>query len=390
MPETVKQDFSVELRALASLSGTGIVQRTAAETYSTTLSPTLTTIELGATDTTLARASAGNVSIEGNIVYRAGGTDVPLTDGGTGASSAADARTNLGLVIGTNVQAYDVELAALAGLTSAADGLPYFTGSGTAALATFTAAGRAIVDDADATAQRATLGLGTMATQAASGVAITGGSITNATYVGTSSITFTIGSTEIGRWTADGLLIGQTSSGGNAADFKEADTGQVVLRLEHSHATGCLGSIFAFTGGAPDDNTQYFLRCLDTGATRLFIYSDGDLQNHDNSYGGISDERLKDGIRDAPSQWDDIKALRVRKYRFKSDISAYGERAVEQIGVIAQEVLPVSPGLVTGTVETTYGIQYSVLYLKAIKALQEAMVRIEVLETRLAKLEAQG
>ena len=125
------------------------------------------------------------------------------------------------------------------------------------------------------------------------------------------------------------------------------------------------------------------------------IRGDGDLQNTNNNYGAISDIKLKENIVDANSQWDDIKAIQVRNYNFKAD-TPYASHT--QIGVIAQELETVCPGLVkdgidedadgndTGTVTKT--VSYSVLYMKAVKALQEAMTRIEELETKVAALEA--
>lgn len=110
-------------------------------------------------------AIAGLTSAADQLPYFTGsGTAALTTLTGVGRALVAGVdtaaqRASLGLTIGASVQAYSAELAAIAGLVSAADKLPYFTGVGTASLAAFTAAGRALIDDADAAAQRVTLGL---------------------------------------------------------------------------------------------------------------------------------------------------------------------------------------------------------------------------------------
>jgi hypothetical protein len=151
------------------------------------------------------------------------------------------------------------------------------------------------------------------------------------------------------------------------------------------------------------------------GTTSFQVYTNGNVQNTNNSYGAISDIKLKENIVDANSQWDDLKAVQVRKYNFKEET---GNPTHTQIGVIAQELELVSPGLVyespdretveipvldengnpvfdengdptftteeRETGEVTKSVNYSVLYMKAFKALQEAMERIETLEGMVA------
>jgi hypothetical protein len=121
----------------------------------------------------------------------------------------------------------------------------------------------------------------------------------------------------------------------------------------------------------------------------------GNVTNTNNSYGAISDQKVKENIADASSQWDDIKAVRVRNYSMIAD----KESSANRIGVVAQELesagmgglVETKPDIDPDTLEdlgtTTKSVKYSVLYMKAIKALQEAMEKIETLETKVAALE---
>ena len=120
-------------------------------------------------------------------------------------------------------------------------------------------------------------------------------------------------------------------------------------------------------------------------AGELRVKGDGDVENTNNSYGAISDQTVKENIADASSQWDDIKALQVRKFSLiENNLSE-----ANQIGVIAQELEAAGMGgLVDTDDEGLKSVKYSVLYMKAVKALQEAQTRIEDLEARIAALEA--
>jgi Chaperone of endosialidase len=149
-------------------------------------------------------------------------------------------QTTLGLVPGTHVQAQDAELQAIAGLTSAADRLPYFTGLGTAALATFTAAGRTLAGAADAAAQRTALALGTMSQQDAGAVAITGGT---AQLTGTYDGTYTLSTAEFLR--TKGVVVLDS----NFASISSLYTTMNAAGAADKHAIRCAGTAPSYFGG---------------------------------------------------------------------------------------------------------------------------------------------
>lgn len=150
------------------------------------------------------------------------------------------------------------------------------------------------------------------------------------------------------------------------------------------------GTTYRFFGG------RHSSTGVDGSGTETYrVYSNGNVQNTNGSYTTISDVKFKENIVDAGSQWDDFKQIKIRNWNFKKET---GYDTHRQIGPIAQEIEEICPGLVFETVDldekgndlgtVTKGVNQSVLYMKAVKALQEAQLRIEQLEATNASFEA--
>ena len=152
-------------------------------------------------------------------------------------------------------------------------------------------------------------------------------------------------------------------------------------RLLNLKANLVLGSFYRDSSTTNDSAIEVRSNVGGTNTVNFQVDADGDVTNTNNSYGSISDERLKSNIVDAASQLDDIMAVQVRSYTLDSTGDTH-------IGVVAQELESAGmSGLVQEDKEGMKSVKYSVLYMKSLKALQEAVTRIENLEERLTTLE---
>ena len=162
--------------------------------------------------------------------------------------------------------------------------------------------------------------------------------------------------------------------------FNQVDDYKWILGLR-CELTNKVGLAIRYAAGGNDHDAYIFVK---NTTVRFRVNGGGDVSNANNSYGQVSDVSLKENIVDASSQWNDIKNLKVRNFNFKSETGLFTRT---MMGVVAQEVEEVSPKLVYENEEGLKEVRYSVLYMKSVKALQEAMNRIETLETKITALE---
>lgn len=323
--------------------------------------------------TIVARDASGNFSA-GTITANLTGTasvatalagTLGVAGGGTGATTQAGAQTNLGLVIGTNVQAYNANLAALSGLTGAADRVPYFTGVGATALATYTAYARSLDAAVDSAAARTTLGLviGTDVQGYGANLAALSSIATTGIYVRTGA------GTAAARSLVAGTDITITNTDGVSGNITIASTAAPV----------------AGTGVSVSGKTVSIGQSVGTTDTVLFgtVRSSNEVVAYYSS-----DRKLKENITDIPDALAKVNHIGGKLFDWTDEyINKVGGEdkyftQKSDFGVIAQDVEEVFPVAIRHREDGTLAVDYQKLCALAFAAIKELNREVELLKNK--------
>jgi hypothetical protein len=190
------------------------------------------------------------------------------------------------------------------------------------------------------------------------------------------------------------VIIGTTTPGGKLRAAQSAN--DIALRLDMAN-TGFTNQLIYLTCNTPEGTGYTIITYRNENAARddFIVFGNGNVQNRNNSYAGISDAKLKENIVDATPKLADLMQVKVRTYNLIGDTQ-------KQIGVIAQELEQVFPAMVEESPDrevrktidengveieesvdlgtTTKSVKYSVFVPMLIKAMQEQQAMIAELK----------
>jgi hypothetical protein len=185
------------------------------------------------------------------------------------------------------------------------------------------------------------------------------------------------------------------SSDSNVHEIRNNTDNNNVLVISSAASNGTQYGLSIRTENDQNDATRDFLECQGGGVLRAQIRSNGGLANFSANNANLSDRNAKKDISPAADTWNCLKEWEIVNYRYKDQ----PDDADLSLGVIAQQVAESCPEVITifqeakeatddePAREERLGVKEQQMYWMAIKALQEAQVRIETLEAKVAALE---
>jgi len=178
-----------------------------------------------------------------------------------------------------------------------------------------------------------------------------------------------------------------TQTAGSPITFTQALTLNNAGSLNvTSSATNDTFNSYQKTTTTTDILANFLSDVTSVGTIKCRVLANGNLQNTNNSYGAISDIKLKENIVDATPKLADLMQVKVRNYNLKNDPTH------KQLGVIAQELEQVFPMMIEESPDkdkdgnnlgtTTKSVKYSVFVPMLIKAIQELSAKVTALEAK--------